>query len=73
MHKNIIIRKSIPDDVFGIREVQRITWMNIYPNQKVGITVEDIQEKFCYDNTEEGKQKIEDRKKVIRITISKLG
>jgi ribosomal-protein-alanine N-acetyltransferase len=59
----IKIRKSVPDDVYGIREVVRVTWIKTYPNREEGITIEDIIEKFEFDKTSEGKKKIEDRKK----------
>lgn len=59
----IKIRKSVPDDVYGIREVQKVTWMKTYPNSKEGITIEDIEGKFKIDKTPEGKKKIEERKK----------
>lgn len=59
----IKIRKSVPNDVYGIREVQRITWLKTYPSSKEGITKEDIQRKFEIDETPEGKKKIEGRKK----------
>jgi GNAT superfamily N-acetyltransferase len=57
------VRKSVPDDVYGIRDVQRETWLVTYPNEEEGISLEDIQRKFKDDNTSEGKQKIEERKK----------
>jgi len=59
----IKIRKSVPNDVYGIRSVQRVTWLATYPNDKAGITIEDIERKFKDDNTPEGKQKIEEGKK----------
>ncbi len=59
----IKIRSSIPDDVYGIREVQRETWLKTYPNREEGITIEDIKAKFKIDETPEGKKKIEERKK----------
>lgn len=59
----VLIRKSIPDDVYGIREVQRITWLNTYPNLKEGITIEDVKAKFELDKIPEGKMQIEERKK----------
>ena len=62
MKQNIKVRKSSPDDVYGIREVQKITWINTYPNEVAGITLEDIESKFQDDETPEGKQKIEERK-----------
>ena len=57
------IRKSIPDDVFEIRRVQRETWFKTYPNEKEGITTEDIKLKFKDDSTPEGKKKMEEKKK----------
>jgi GNAT superfamily N-acetyltransferase len=59
----IKIRKSVPNDVYGIRDVQRITWLKTYPNSEEGITIEDIIKKFEIDKTYEGKEKIEERKK----------
>ncbi len=59
----IKIRKSVPNDVYEVREVQRLTWLNVYPNEKAGISLEDIGSRFKDDDTPEGKQKIEERKK----------
>lgn len=60
---NVTFRQSVPDDVYGIREVQRITWLNTYPNEEAGITAQDIKDKFKNDTTVEGMQKIEENKK----------
>jgi ribosomal protein S18 acetylase RimI-like enzyme len=57
------VRKSVPNDVYGIHEVTKITWLKTYPNIEEGITVEDIKEKFKMDETSEGKKKIEEKKK----------
>jgi ribosomal protein S18 acetylase RimI-like enzyme len=62
----IKIRKSIPNDVYGIREVKRVTWLKTYPNNEEGITAEDIRMKFEIDKTPESKEKIEERKKKYR-------
>lgn len=59
----IRIRDSVPDDVYGIREVQRETWLKTYPNSEEGITVEDILRRFGDDNDPEVKKRIEERKK----------
>jgi GNAT superfamily N-acetyltransferase len=59
----IAIRKSVPDDVYGIREVQRANWLKTYPSSEEGITIEDIIRKFEIDKTPEGIEKIEERKK----------
>ena len=60
---NTIIRKSTPNDVYEIREVQRITWLDTYPNKEEGITVEDIINRFRADKTSQGKKKIEEYRK----------
>ena len=59
----IKIRKSVPDDIYGIREVTKVTWLKTYPSNEEGITIGDIEEKFENDETPEGKKKIEERKK----------
>lgn len=51
-----------PDDVYGIRRVQRLGWLCTYPNEKAGITKEEIEQKFAVDDTEEGQSAIEARK-----------
>lgn len=54
----------MPDDVISIREVQKQGWLATYPNEKLGITKEDIEKKF---NLSENEQKayLEKRKKSI--------
>ena len=39
---NIKIIEAKPDDVMGILEVQKITWLATYVNEEYGITVQDI-------------------------------
>lgn len=58
----ISIHVSSPEDVYQIREVQRITWLNTYPNQKWQITSGDIESVFSVDQTPAGKAKMEVRK-----------
>jgi ribosomal protein S18 acetylase RimI-like enzyme len=38
----IEIKQATPDDVFGISEVQKESWLATYPNEKYDITKEDI-------------------------------
>jgi ribosomal protein S18 acetylase RimI-like enzyme len=59
----IKIRESVPDDVYGIREMEKITWINTYPNEEARITLEDAKSRFKDDDTPVGKQKMEERKK----------
>lgn len=59
----ITIRRSVSNDIYGIREVEKITWLRTYPNGKEKITKEDILKKFEMDKTPAGKKKIEERKK----------
>ncbi len=35
----IIIRKSIPNDVYGIREVQRITWLKTVRENRLELSL----------------------------------
>lgn len=45
---NIEIRPATPEDVREIQEVLYRTWLDTYPNQEAGITVDDIQQRFKY-------------------------
>ncbi len=54
---------AVPDDVYGIRHVQKLTWLDTYPNIEAGISVEDVESQFANDDTPLGKQRTEDRKK----------
>jgi ribosomal protein S18 acetylase RimI-like enzyme len=49
------IRITTPEekDLYGIREVFYKTWLDVYPNKEVGITKEDIEDKFKGTFTEE--------------------
>ena len=60
---DIKVVDSTPNDVFGIRNVQKITWIDTYPNSDLGIAKEDVESKFSKDDTEEGKRRIEEWKK----------
>jgi GNAT superfamily N-acetyltransferase len=59
----IKVTGAITEDVYGIRRVQRLTWLETYPNEELGITREDVASRFVLDDTEEGKKKMEERKK----------
>jgi ribosomal protein S18 acetylase RimI-like enzyme len=41
----IIISEAIPEDAVGIRKIQKETWLCTYPNEKLGVTKADIEEK----------------------------
>ncbi len=47
------ISLASPDDVFGMGNVFYITWLVTYPNKDEGITVDDIEDYFKNDSTEE--------------------
>lgn len=53
------------DDVEGIREVSRISWMSTFPNERYGITSQDIERRFEFKSEEDRRALIEDRKKKI--------
>lgn len=42
----IIIQKPTKEDVHGIQEVHYRTWLSTYPNEEIGVTKEDIEERF---------------------------
>jgi len=58
------IVRTKAEDVYGIRKIQRLTWLDTYPNEEFGITRQDVVDKFAIDGTDGGRQKIEDRKKL---------
>lgn len=43
MSNGIIVSEGIPEDARGITLVRRKTWITTYPNEKKGITKEDIE------------------------------
>jgi GNAT superfamily N-acetyltransferase len=47
--RRINVREAMQEDVAGILEVQKATWLHTYPNEEYGITVEDILSKD-FDN-----------------------
>lgn len=59
---DIKIIKSKPEDVYKIRRVTKLTWLDTYPNKQAGITSTDIEAVFEKDSTPEGKKKMEERK-----------
>ncbi|MBD3208524.1 MAG: GNAT family N-acetyltransferase [Candidatus Nealsonbacteria bacterium] len=59
----IHIRKAVPGDIPGIRNVQKVTWLDTYTNKETDITPEDIKSVFKDDDKPERKKKIEEIKK----------
>lgn len=51
--QKVIIEPATPEDVKGMQEVFYKTWLATYPNEEVGITVDDIEDKFKDAFTEE--------------------
>lgn len=51
---NIEIKNVEKEDARGILDVQYRTWLSTYPNEKVGITTEDIKDRFEPRFSEEG-------------------
>lgn len=64
MDKAILIVDATPQDFIGFREVQKISWLATYPNEELGITSQDIEERFD-DSTKEAKKTVEERKRAI--------
>lgn len=53
----IKIEKAIPEDAADIQRIFYETWLVTYPNAKLGITVEDIDERFKARISNEGIQR----------------
>ena len=51
--EKIIIKKAKSEDIGGIRIVWYETWLDTYPSKELGITREDIEERFSDYFTEE--------------------
>lgn len=49
----VTITTAKPEDARGIVEVLYKTWLDTYPNEEAGITVDDIEDKFSVYFTEE--------------------
>jgi len=49
----IIIGLAKPEDAVGIQQVFYITWLDTYPNEELGITVDDIKDHYKDSLSEE--------------------
>jgi ribosomal protein S18 acetylase RimI-like enzyme len=57
------ILDAVPEDALGIMNVYYKTWLTTYPNEKVGVTVEDIEDSYKDDFSSE---KIDELKGMIK-------
>lgn len=62
--ETITIRDATGNDVYPIREIQKQSWLETYPNKRYEITREDIFDHFNEAN-EAYERKMEERKKTI--------
>jgi len=53
MEEKIKIREARVGDAAGIQNVVYTTWLDTYPNEKVGISTEDIRDFYADKITEE--------------------
>ena len=44
--QNIVIEKAKPEDAAKITRIQRVVWLNIYPNDKYNISFEDVRQRL---------------------------
>lgn len=58
--EEIEIAKQIPQDARGVTDVLYKAWLDTYPNEEHGISVEDVEEKFKNSFTEEALKKREE-------------
>jgi ribosomal protein S18 acetylase RimI-like enzyme len=57
---NIQIANPIPEDARGITTVLYKAWLATYPNDALGITIEDIEDRYKYSFSEENIKKSEE-------------
>jgi ribosomal protein S18 acetylase RimI-like enzyme len=50
---SVEIIKATPEDIVGIQEVFYKTWLDTYPNEEVGITIDDIEDRYKDTFTQE--------------------
>ncbi len=75
--EEVTITKPAPDDILGIRTVWHQTWLNTYPNEGLGITVEDIEDRFedyfTPESLEEGREDLKNIPPHLVFLIAKQG
>jgi ribosomal protein S18 acetylase RimI-like enzyme len=59
--KKIVVVSAKPEDARGIAEVFYKTWLDTYPNEEAGITVDDIEDRYKDSFTEESLKKRAER------------
>lgn len=56
-NKEIKISIAVPDDLMGIQEVFNKTWLDTYPNEELGISLHDIEDRLKDSFTEKALSK----------------
>lgn len=59
--EDIWIGVAVPEDARGITNVLHKTWLATYPNEEIGITVEDIEDSYKNAYSQERLQKMQNR------------
>ncbi len=69
------ITYATPDDVLDIQNVFYKTWLTTYPNEEIGITVEDIEDKFkdafSEDTLQKRRESIQNMSEDIKLLVAK--
>jgi ribosomal protein S18 acetylase RimI-like enzyme len=63
MNEEVVISDAEPEDALEINHLYYKAWLKTYPNEKVGITVDDIEHSYKDEFTAE---KIDNLKKIIK-------
>jgi len=61
VEKKIEIAPATPEDARGMAEVFYKTWLDTYPNEEAGITIDDIEDRYKDTFTEESLRKSRER------------
>jgi ribosomal protein S18 acetylase RimI-like enzyme len=67
----VVVEAARPEDAEAVFNVQRLTWLDTYPNDEAGITVEDIRKRIEGEHGELIPKKIERWKNGIEATGEK--
>lgn len=72
--QQIQIQEAKPEDAEGIAYVQRDTWLATYPNEKLGITKEDVEDRYFANMSEriaKWENKIRERTEDVYMLVAK--
>jgi len=52
--KQVLIEHALPEDAEAMMRLKKVAWLKAYPNDKYGVTIEDIEKKFTEEDIKTG-------------------